>query len=270
MREPSWRGSTVAPSLHETQRWLAGIILDPAAVETGALDASGTLRHDAGTARIRLGAYTGGYPARLEEALAEAFPALRQLLGEEIFRGMVERYLPAAPAGIYNLNDIGVPLPAWLASDVVARTVPLAPDLARLELAVQRAFHATLLPPFDATPLASWGPDEWDRAIVRFQPGVALVHSAWPIHDVWQARTQPRDTIDLVVERRPHNVVVGRAGFRVTATLAGEDEAMLLERLLAGERLGVALGVLEASGVAGDTVTAWFAGWVRRGLVAAC
>jgi hypothetical protein len=258
----------VAPSLHETQRWLARIILDPGAVETGALDASDTLAHDADTARIRLGAYTDGYPARLEEALAEAFPALRRVLGDEIFHGMVERYVPAAPAGIYNLNDVGAPLPAWLASDQVARAVPLAPDLARLELAVQRAFHATLLPPFDATPLASWGPEEWDGAIVRFQAGVALVRSAWPIHDVWQARTQPRDTSDLAAE--PQNVVVARAGFRVTATLTAADEAMLLERLLAGERLGPALGTLEASGVAGETVTAWFAGWVRRGLVAAC
>ena len=260
----------MAPSLHETQRWLARIILDPAAVETGAIDASGTLAHDAATARIRLGAYTGGYPVRLEEALAEAYPALRHVLGEETFRGVVMRYLPVAPAGIYNLNDVGTPLPVWLASDDVARAVPYAPDLARLELAVQRAFHATLLSPFDATALAAWEPDDWDRAIVRFQAGVALVRSAWPIHDVWQARTQPRHGIDIVVERRPQDVLVARAGFGVAATVTPPDEAMLLERLLAGERLGMALTALEASGVAGDTVTAWFAGWVRRGLVAAC
>ena len=260
----------MAPSLHETQRWLARIILDPGAVETGTIDASDTLAHDAATARVRLGAYSGGYPARLEEALAETFPALRRLLGDETFADMVARYLPAVPAGIYNLNDVGAPLPAWLASDALARTVPLAADLARLELAVQRAFHATLLPPFDPTPLAAWGADDWDRAVVRFQAGVALVRSAWPVGDVWQARTQPRDTADVAVVDRPQDVIVARAGFGVTATLAPPDEAMLLERLLAGERLGTALGALEAHDVAGDTVTMWFAGWVRRGLVAAC
>jgi hypothetical protein len=260
----------VAPSLHETQRWLARIILDPAAVESGAIDASGALAHDAATARIRLGAYTGGYPARLEEALAEAYPALRHVLGGETFAAMVGRYLPAVPAGIYNLNDVGAPLPAWLATDDVARAVPFAPDLARLELAVQRAFHATLLPPVDATPLASWTPDDWDRAVVRFQAGVAPVRSAWPIHDVWQARTQPRDTIGVVLEDRPQDLIVARAGFGVAVTVTAADEAMLLERLLAGERLGSALAALEASGIAGETVSAWFAGWVRRGLVATC
>ena len=43
-----------------------------------------------------------------------------------------------------------------------------------------------------------------------------LVRSAWPIHDVWQARTQPRETIDIVVEGRPQDVVVARAGFQAT------------------------------------------------------
>ena len=260
----------MAPSLHETQRWLASVILDPAALEAGALDPSGALAHDAGTARVRLGAYTGGYPARLEDALAETFPALRHVLGGSTFHHMVQRYLPAAPAGIYNLNDVGTPLPAWLATDELAGAIPLAPDLARLELAVQQAFHATLLPPFDSAPLAAWEADDWDQALVRFQPGVSLVRSAWPIHDVWQARTQAGDTIDVVVEGRPQDVVVFRTGFRVTPALVAADEAALLERLLAGERLGTALGALETSGVAGEVVTAWLGGWVRCGLVAGC
>lgn len=260
----------MAPSLHETQRWLAGVILDPAALDAGELDASDALAHDAATARIRLGAYAAGYPARLEEALAEAVPALRRILGAPAFQGMVQRYLPAVPAGIYNLNDIGTPLPAWLAGDEIARAVPLAPDLARLELAVQQAFHATLLAPFDAAPLTAWAADDWEQAIVRFQPGVALVRSPWPIHDVWQARTQPRETVDFVAEKRAQDVLVSRTGYQVTPAVVAPDQAALLERLLAGERLGAALSAIEASAVAGEAVTTWFAGWVGGGLVAGC
>ena len=260
----------MAPSLRETQRWLAGVILDPAALDAGELDASAALAHDAATARIRLGAYAGGYPARLEEALSEAFPALHHLLGGPTFHRLVQRYLPAVPAGIYNLNDVGTPLPAWLAGDEIARAMPLAPDLARLELAVQQAFHATLLAPFDPAPLSTWGADDWEQAIVRFQPGVSLVRSPWPVHDVWQARTQPRDTIDLVVENRPQDVLVARSGYRVTPAVVAPEQAAVLERLLGGERLGAALSALEASAVPGEAVTAWFAAWVGGGLVAGC
>ncbi|HWP64793.1 MAG TPA: DNA-binding domain-containing protein [Candidatus Limnocylindria bacterium] len=259
----------MAPSLHETQRWLADLILDPRRVDAGAVDPSAALAYDPDTARIRLGAYTGGYPARLEEALAETFPAVRHVVGADTFRRMVERYLPAVPAGIYNLNDVGAALPAWLATDELARALPLLPDTARLELAVHRAFHATLLPPFDPAPLAHWQPADWEAAVIRFQPGVALVRSRWPIYDVWQARTQPRDTIDIVVDGRPQDVLVARTGYRVTPAVVPAEQAALLERLLEGEPLGAALGRL-GDAVAPEAVSAWFAGWARDGLVAGC
>jgi hypothetical protein len=258
------------PSLRDTQRWLAGVILDPAPLEAGRLDASGRLAADAATARLRLGAYAGGYPARLEESLTETFPALRHVLGADTFHRLVHRYLPHVPAGIYNLNEVGANLPAWLAGDELAGAVPLGADLARLELAVQGAFHATLLPAFDPAPLAAWTLEAWDRAVLRVQPGVALVRSPWPIHDVWEARTQPRDTIDIVVEGRPQDVLVYRVGFRVAADVVATDEATLLELVLAGATLGGAMTRLETSGIAGDAVTRWLTGWVSRGLLAGC
>lgn len=260
----------VGPSLRDTQRWLARVILDPASLEAGTLDASGRLATDAETARIRLGAYTGGYPARLEESLAETFPALRHVLGADTFHRLVHRYLPYVPAGIYNLNDVGGNLPAWLSGDESARAVPLAVDLARLELAVQRAFHATPLPAFDPAPLAAWTLEQWDAAVLRFQPAVVLVRSPWPIHDVWEARKQARDTIDIVVQGRPQNVVVYRVGFRVAAEIVAADEAALLELLLDGATLGCAMVRLETSEVTGEAVSRWLAGWVSRGLLAGC
>jgi hypothetical protein len=260
----------MAPSLRETQRWLARIILDPAALDDGTLDASATLSTDAATARTRLGAYTGGYPARVEEALAEAYPALRHVCGASTFHALVHRYLPSVPAGIYNLSDVGTNLPAFLARDELARQVPLSIDLARLELAVQRAFHATLEPPFDPAPLAAWTLDDWDVAVVRFQPGVTLVHSPWPIHDVWEARTRPREAIDIVVEGRPQSVLVHRIDVRVVTAVITFAEATVLEALLRGDRLGAVTERLAAGGVEGGTVTGWLAGWVARGLVASC
>ena len=260
----------MAPSLRDTQRWLARLILEPASLDAGRLDPSEALTIDADTARVRLGAYVGGYPARLEEALSEEFPALRHVLGADAFHGLVTRYLPHVPAGIYNLNDVGANLPTCLADDLLVRSVPLAPDLARLELAVQRAFHATLAPPLDAAPLAAWGPEDWERAILRFQSGVALVRSRWPIHDVWAARTEPRGGTEEGAEERPQDVVVSRRGWRVAVDVVAAEEAGVLAGLLRGERLGEAMARLETRDVSDETVTAWFAGWVARGIVVGC
>jgi len=259
-----------APSLRETQRWLAGLILDPARLEDAGLAPSTVIAADDATARVRLGAYTGGYPARIEEALAETFPALRHVLGVSSFHALMHRYLPHVPAGIYNLNDAGDALPDYLSRDPIAADVPLAVDLARLELAVQGAFHATLGPAFDSAQLGGWTLDDWDAAVVRFQPGVALVRSPWPIHDVWQARTQPRESIDIVVEGRPQSVLAYRAGASLLVTVIDEREAGVFASLLAGETLGATMGALAADGGTTDAVAQWLAGWVGRGLVAGC
>lgn len=259
-----------APSLRDTQRWLAGVILDPARLDDPSLDPSAVVAADGETARIRLGAYTGGYPARIEEALGETFPALRHVLGGPTFHALMHRYLPHVPAGIYNLNDVGENLPAHLAADAVAADVPLAVDLARLELAVQRAFHSTLVPPFDSATLAAWTLDDWEAAIVRFQPGVAVVRSPWPVRDVWAARTQPRESIDIVVEGRPQCVLVHRVGLRVTVDAIDPTETSVLERLLAGETLGATMGALADEGGTPEAVAQWLAAWVSRGIVAGC
>jgi hypothetical protein len=258
-----------APSLRDTQRWLAGLILDPARLDDAPTDASRGFA-DPATARVRLGAYADGYPARIEDALAETYPALRHVLGGPTFHDLMHRYLPHVPAGLYSLTDAGAALPEYLDADPVAASLPLAPDLARLERAVQRAFHAALAPPFDAALLAGWALDDWDRAVLRFQAGVALVRSRWPVADVWEARKLPRDAIDIAVEGRPQSVLVYRIGHRVAADVVGASEAAVLARLLAGGTLGDTMMALATDGDKEPDVGGWIAGWVGRGIVAGC
>jgi hypothetical protein len=253
-------------SLRDVQRWLAGVILHPDGVDESR--AGPIVRPPRGTVGERLRAYTDGYPARLHEALQEAFPALAHLVGAAAFAEAVRRYRVAVPDGIYNLADVGRCLPQFLTDDAVGRAYPFAPDLARLEWAVQRAFHARPEAPFDAASVAGWGPDEWSSARIRFQPGATVVVSAWPIHALWRARETPIDDIDIEVEGRPETVLVHRVGYRVACDPIGADEASVLGRLLGGHTLEEStadLAVDQAEALGG-----WTAGWVQRGIVACC
>jgi hypothetical protein len=87
---------------------------------------------------------------------------------------------------------------------------------------------------------------------------------------VWQARTQPRETIDIVVEGRPQRVLVHRADTRVVVAVIDRLEAEVLGRLLAGETLGSTMGALADDGGTPGAVTGWLADWVARGLIARC
>ncbi len=225
-------------------------------------------------ARLRLGAYVGGYPARIHEALCEAYPALRHVIGEGTFWNLVDRYRPSVPAGSYSLADVGVDLPSFLVADEIADRFAFAPDLTRLEWAVQAAFHATLGVPFDPSPLAVWTPEQWEAAVLEFRSDVALVDSRWPIVEVWNVREVAVEEIDLDLRDRPQSALIHRSGFGVTCRVAPVGEASALAMLMGGASLGKAMSELDSAGdevpVSQADVMDWFAGWMRDGLIVAC
>jgi hypothetical protein len=256
----------MSPSLAELERALAARILggtDPA-VERWVRVPAGA---DAGA---RLAVHTAGYPARVTESLREAFPATALILGDGSFASLGERYAAQLPAELRNLNDAGAALSAFLRSDPLGDRLPFLPDLARLEWAVVECFHSELTEPFDASVCAGWGMDDWAEARVEFQPGMALVRSAWPIRELREARHRERSAIDVDLTDRPDRVLVSRRGFEVAVETVEAIEALAIERLLAGDRLGEVTAHLAAAGAEVDAVAHLFGRWASLGLVAAC
>jgi hypothetical protein len=135
-----------APSLRELQRLMAAQILGadphpPATLGRWLAVPPGSRPSD------RLAVYVDGYPARLHDALGEQFPAVTRLVGAARFHALVHRYLRAAGLRSYNLNDAGAEMSAFLRADALGAELPFLADLADLEWAVVRAFHATDGPP---------------------------------------------------------------------------------------------------------------------------
>ncbi len=252
--------------LAELQQGLAALILDGRDVGLERLVSVPT-GVDVGT---RLGIYTSGYTARLREALLEAFPAVAKILGDGSLAAMVERYRPQVPHGWCNLNSVGRALPKFLLSDRLAEELPFLPDLARLEWSVVECFHARVGEPFDLAAVASWELDDWAGARIAFQPGVSLVSSPWPIHDLRAARDRERSEIDVDLVGRPQSVWLYRQGFEVVTALLDEAEAGIAQGLLEDRTLGDVMGRVEADGAQAGRVLDMFARFATLGLVAAC
>lgn len=261
-------------SLADHQRWLASLILEP---ERLSEDPTGAVRpvalDDVEAARTRLGAYINGYPARLREALVEAYPAVRVVVGDDTFRALVERYRSAVPVGVYSLSDVGVSLPSFLTGDELSARLPFLHDLAALEWSVLCAFHSFERERFDPASVAGWGLEDWERARVTFQPSVAVRCSAWPILDLWSLRdTSPEDRreIDVEIDGRPQSVLVSRRQLTVSCELVSPAKASLLVKLLGGATLGQATESLAETTEGTPDIGAWFAEWTAQGLVVDC
>jgi len=215
----------------------------------------------------RVGVYTEGYPARVREALLEAYPAVHHVVGEECFTDLVFRYLQALPEDNYNLNEAGRNLPAFLRTDPLAESLPFLPDLAGLEWHMAEAFHAPLLRPFEMTVCAGYELADWQNSVVGFQPSLRVIASKWPILEIHKARSTPVEEIDIELEGRPEQLIVYRCRFDVMVERIGKLESKAVERLAAGQRLGEVLEELSLEGLSTTSVMNWFSRWTNLGLI---
>ena len=216
----------------------------------------------------RLRIYRDGYPARIADAVTEAYPAIARLLGEEEFGALAHRYAASVPLTSYNLNDAGAPMAEFLRGDPVASEWPFLPDLAALEWRVALAFHAAERSPLDPRTLA-WSMEEWAGAVLHFQPSVAVVSSPWPILVLWAAEEAPDRLKNLDVHRRPNDIIIRRVGLVVRCEPVSPPEALALRLLLEGHCLAETTARLEAVNDDPDAVMAWFSRWASAGMIAA-
>jgi len=215
----------------------------------------------------RLALYRGNLTAGWERALGEAYPVLRQLVGEEFFAGLARAYGKARPSQDPDLAAFGAHFAAFLEGFAAAAPYPYLPDVARLEWAVHRAHAAPDRTPAGSTALAGLGPEALDAARFTLHPSVALLHSSWAVAALWRAH-QPGGPALPARADRPCDVLVVRRGWQVEVMEIGPAEAAALGELAQGSTFGAALeAALETQ--APLDLGAMLQNWFRLGLVAA-
>lgn len=219
----------------------------------------------------RLALYRGNLSAGWERALGEAYPVLRQLVGEEFFAGMARAYGKAWPSQDPDLAAFGARFAEFLAGFVPAAPYPYLPDMARLEWAVHRAWLAPDMEPLGLDALAAMTPDTLEGARFTLHPSVSLLRSQWAIGALWQAH-QPGGPALPAHADAPCTVLVARRGWRVAVVEESAAGAAALDRLAAGASFGEALDAALAAVAAGEAapdIGAMLQGWFRLGVVAA-
>lgn len=217
------------------QQWLvAAITADAAPRDRRRLVSSGLAAEDG------LGIYRHAYRARLEECLADDFPALRALLGESAFADLAARVITRFPPREATLNRYGRMLLRCLRSEPAAPPHGrFAHDLARLEWALVEAIHAPLAPAWDVGGLARLSPRAVARLRLRPVPSLRVVASAWAVDDVYR-----RHLAGLPVPPPPRAaqaVAVLRRGDGLHRHVCSAEVGRLLARLARGLPLGDAL-----------------------------
>lgn len=213
-----------------TQSAFRAALIDPALpVPPGLTDPQGA------PAAKRFAVYRNTFAVTLTEALAQAFPVIRALVGAEFFTAMAGVFLRAHPPKSPVLMLWGDDLPGFLDTFPPVAHLPWLGDVARLELALRQSFHAADAFALSAETLAAHPPEGLARCRFRLAPSLRLVRTSHPVLAIWSAhqpdnadRHSARDILILRPEfdPQPHALGPGAADF-VAALARGEtlDEA---------------------------------------------
>ena len=195
----------------------------------------------------RLAAYRRNVNGNWRSALASTYPVVAQLLGQQRFRQLADRYSADYPSGSGDLNAYGHDLAMFLEESPLRLELPYLPDMARLEWALLVAYGAVDDPAFDLAALAAVPVARHADVLIGVWAGTALIESPWSLVDLWQAHQlakNDRDAvlagIDISSPLKCRGLVVRSEG-RVSVLTLGAGEAVFLRALQSGQPLGQAI-----------------------------
>lgn len=189
----------------------------------------------------RYAVYRNNVVVSLIDALADTFPVVQQLVGEDFFRAMAREHARLHPPTSPVMAWYGEEFPEFIAGFAPASSLPYLADVARLEWAYVCAFHAA-----DAQSLAAHAlsellnqPERLSLARLNFAPAVRLIRSSHAIVSLWRAHQSEGDCSGIDPTRAESALVV-RPEFSVQVVPLSESAADFLGSLMAGKSLGAA------------------------------
>ena len=148
-----------------------------------------------GAARLaserRFAVYRNNVAVGLVSALAERFPVVQRLVGEEFFRAMARAYVTQEPPRSPVLLHYGATFPAFVDGFEPAAAIAYLGDVARLEFARGRAYHAADAAPLSGEQVSAIPADELAGMRVVLHPSMSVIASRHPIVSIWQAHRDP-------------------------------------------------------------------------------
>jgi hypothetical protein len=188
-------GVTPAPAVQDD---FAGPLLDPALPCP-----DGLVAWNGSDPARRFAVYRNNVVSGLIDALADTFPVAQALVGEDFFRAMASVFVRRSPPASRLLAFYGEGLPDFIDSFEPAQSVPYLADVARLEMARVRAYHAADAEPLggavvarEISRLTAGDAQRTARLRLVLHPSLAALRSAYGIASIWAAHQVPGE-VDL-------------------------------------------------------------------------
>ncbi|UWQ42706.1 DNA-binding domain-containing protein [Leisingera aquaemixtae] len=186
----------------------------------------------------RFSVYRNNVAVSLTEAMHSAFPVIAKLLGKQNMDGLAGIYLRQHPPSSSLMMFYGEHFPAFLEGMEQLRHLGYLGDVARLELALRRAYHAADAAAIAPEALGALPPDALLDTRLELAPAVQVLRSPWPVHAIWRFNTEdgaPKPAAQA------EDVLITRPEFDPIPQLLPPAGAVWVRALMAGATIGAAM-----------------------------
>jgi len=222
----------------------------------------GVIAHNSDQPRERFAVYRNNVVVGLVSALEARFPVARKIVGEEFFRAAAKLFSAGHPPRSPILMFYGEEFPSFLADFGPARKVPYLADVARLEAARTRAYHAADAKPLAPETLAVTAQDALAGMRFTLHPSLEVVASSYPIVTIWAMNSAEME-LAPVTDWRGEDALIFRPKLEVEVRRLARGARIFLQSLAADNPLAEAAGAASAAGTSFDlavNIAALFSG----------
>lgn len=200
---------------------------------------AGMVGPDGNTAPKRFSVYRNNVVSSLMEALAETYPSIKALVGEENFATICRIYISAHPPSSPMMQAYGDLLPQFLRDFQPLKHSPFLVDVADVEKHWIAAYHSADATPFDGTLLANIEPDLLMETRFDVHPATQLISSNYALFDLFQTRNNQSGSIsDFSTHQFAQSVLITRPYLSVEVTRLDPAQTLFFTELIANRTLG--------------------------------
>lgn len=187
----------------------------------------------------RFGVYRNNVIVGLVDALADTYPVVQALVGEDFFRAMAVEFVRCSPPRSPVLAWYGEGFAEFIENFPPADRLPYLADVARLEWLRVEAWHAADAEPLPVEHIADLLADAEHLPEARFglHPALRVISSAHPAVSLWAAHQtdDPAAVLGTVDMDSGEAALLMRPALDVDIVRIEPGAAAFVSRLLAGE-----------------------------------
>jgi hypothetical protein len=191
------------------------------------------------SANSRFDIYRNNVVAGLIKALADRYPVVRQILWDEAFTAVARDYVIASPPRSPVMLEYGEDFPDFLRSYGDCQARDYLADIAALESARVRAYHAAEAFPISKEKFASFDVELLAHMRLVLHPSVTLLRSRYPVVTAWEMHRS--DAAEFIRQWRPEAALIARPYFEVEVKRLSDGSYEFFKALADGGTLAAAM-----------------------------